>query len=112
MSLPTAEERERPMSYTIRNIPLRGSHPNPNMRELIFNHSGSVVFFSYRTPVAAKVPNPDGGWRYLQTLEKYSVTTTKHINNWIGRQDNTHGNIEYVDQKVIDALIPQDLNVG
>jgi len=38
-----------------------------------------TVFFSYRTPVAA-FHQTDG---YFRTTEKFSVTTSKHINQWL-----------------------------
>ena len=37
------------------------------------------VFFSYETPVAARLT--DG--TLIRTDERYSVTTTKHINKWL-----------------------------
>ena len=37
------------------------------------------VFFSYSTPVAARLT--DGS--LVRTDERYSVTTTKHINKWL-----------------------------
>ena len=37
------------------------------------------VFFSYNTPVAARLT--DGS--LVRTDERYSVTTTKHINKWL-----------------------------
>ena len=40
---------------------------------------GSVVFFSYETPVAAQ--QSDG--TYVRTSTKYSVTTSKHITQWL-----------------------------
>lgn len=39
-----------------------------------------VVFFSYNTPVAAQLS--DG--KYVRTNKKWSVTTSKHINQWLG----------------------------
>lgn len=38
-----------------------------------------TVFFSYSTPVAAYVPAL--GW--VRTAEKFSVTTSRHINQWL-----------------------------
>ena len=38
------------------------------------------VFFSYETPVAARLT--DGS--LVRTAERYSVTTSKHINKWLG----------------------------
>ena len=40
---------------------------------------GAVVFFSYETPVAAMLPSG----QYICTEQKYSVTTTKHLNKWL-----------------------------
>lgn len=40
----------------------------------------NLVLFSYQTPVAAWVRGR--GW--LRTDTKYSKTTTKHINKWLG----------------------------
>ena len=47
-----------------------------NQTELIFN-DGTHVLFSYETPVA--VSTVDG---IFITEQKYSNTTTKHINKW------------------------------
>ena len=56
-------------------------HLGPNMTELTFFDDNStvthVILFSYETPVA--------GWhvnRLFKTEEKYSRTTTKHINKY------------------------------
>ena len=57
--------------------------------------SGAVVFFSYRTPVAAQ--RAEGG--FIRTEEKYSKTTSKHINQWLdGRTAET------VPQSVLDDM--------
>ena len=40
---------------------------------------GAVVFFSYETPVAAMLPSG----QYIRTEQKFSVTTSKHINKWL-----------------------------
>ena len=48
-----------------------------NETEIKFNEE-TTVFFSYDTPVAAKV-----GVRYYRTKEKHSQTTTKHLNRWL-----------------------------
>lgn len=39
---------------------------------------GTIVFYSYNTPVAARV---DG--KYYRTSRRFSVTTSKHINQWL-----------------------------
>ena len=46
--------------------------------ELSFS-DGTLVLFSYNTPVAARVPNG----QVFRTSQKHSKTTTKHINGWI-----------------------------
>ena len=40
---------------------------------------GTSVLFSYRTPVAALTDNG-----YYRTSKKWSVTTSRHINKWLG----------------------------
>lgn len=54
------------------------------------------VFFSYETPVAARLT--DGS--LVRTDERYSVTTTKHINKWIGRAD-----FQFVSQYRLECLL-------
>ena len=58
--------------------------------------NGHTVFFSYNTPVAANLK--DGG--FVRTSTKYSVTTSKHITQWLDG-----ANARLVDQSEIDALI-------
>lgn len=48
----------------------------PNQTEVEIN--GATVLFSYKTPVAA---NKDGA--FYRTSQKWSVTTSKHINQWL-----------------------------
>ena len=54
------------------------------------------VFFSYETPVAARLT--DGS--LVRTDERYSVTTTKHINKWLQGCD-----CQTVPQYRIDCLL-------
>ena len=70
----------------IYRLPLDQSHPTTmKVQSLGANKTqvdladGTSVFFSYKTPVAALVPGK--GW--IRTSTRYSVTTTKHINQWI-----------------------------
>lgn len=56
-----------------------------------------TILFSYNTPVAALVPGI--GW--IKTDKKYSKTTTKHINSWLG--DKLYVNV--VPQAYIDSLL-------
>ena len=66
-----------------------------NQTQLNLN-DGTEVFFSYRTPVAAKLPNYD----YIRTATKWSTTTTRHINKWLeGVTAQT------VDQSILDNLV-------
>ena len=60
---------------------------------------GTSVFFSYKTPVAALVPGK--GW--IRTRTRYSATTTKHINQWIGAHAGAPAT--EVDQWDIDQLV-------
>lgn len=57
-------------------------------------NDGTVVLFSYNTPVAAHIP----GKAYIRTNKHHSMTTTRHINAWVGDCD-------VVDQSVIDSLV-------
>lgn len=43
---------------------------------------GTVILFSYETPVAAFVP----GQGYCRTSEHFSRTTSKHIAQWLRAQ--------------------------
>ena len=48
-----------------------------NSTQITFDN-GTQVFFSYETPVAAKVAG-----EHYRTSTKFSRTTSKHINNWL-----------------------------
>lgn len=58
---------------------------------------GTTILYSYQTPVAAFVP----GKGALCSSKKYSVTTSKHVNQAVGRWGATRTN---VDQGIIDQL--------
>jgi hypothetical protein len=47
----------------------------------VLNKSGYEILFSYETPVA--VYDQQRG-EYLRTEQKFSQTTSRHINKWIG----------------------------
>jgi len=64
-----------------------------NMTELVLGDV--VVLFSYETPVAAST---DSG--YVKTEEKYSPTTTKHVNKWLKGV-----NAKIVPQSTINSLV-------
>jgi hypothetical protein len=59
--------------------------------------SGVTILYSYKTPVAAFVP----GKGALCSSQKYSVTTSKHVNQAVARWGATRTD---VDQGVIDQL--------
>ena len=66
-----------------------------NQTEVSINN-GTQIFFSYRTPVAAYLP--DKG--YVRTERFWSKTTSRHINKWL---DNVN-NVSEVSQSVLDNL--------
>lgn len=49
-------------------------------QSLVQLNNGVEVLVSYETPVACFIP----GKGYFQSETKYSKTTSKHINTWIG----------------------------
>ena len=67
----------------------------PNQTE-IHKDNGTIVFVSYETPVAAFVD----GYRWVRSAEKYSVTTSKHVNKWLAGLT-----VETVPQARLDALM-------
>lgn len=62
--------------------------------------TGVTVLYSYKTPVAAYIP---GAGRVYETETKYSVTTTRHIGQFVARHTK-HGERADVPQRVIDNL--------
>jgi len=58
------------------------------------------VLYSYSTPVAAFVP----GVGYLQTQQHYSVTTSRHINKWLGSKGLLYTGGITVPQSEIDRI--------
>jgi hypothetical protein len=52
-----------------------------NMTELTID--GAQILFSYKTPVAVLILEPDnGGWHQYKTDKFWSRTTSRHINQW------------------------------
>ena len=74
-----------------------------NMTEV--DTSEARILFSYRTPVAAYV----FGRGYVRTEKWFSVTTTRHINKWIGMNMPVSGHVavttEEVAQTYLDNLV-------
>ena len=78
-----------------------------NQNELIVQIPGfrgdTKILFSYQTPVAAMNHSPEWHEKFgngmIKTDKKWSVTTSKHINKWMG------GNFgAKVDQSILDSL--------
>ena len=59
-------------------------------------NNGSEVFFSYDTPVAARLQD----YEYLRTQDFYSKTTSRHINKYL---DGV--NAKKVTQQTINNLV-------
>ena len=70
-----------------------------NMTEV--ETSEARILFSYRTPVAAYV----FGRGYVRTEKWYSVTTTRHINKWIGMDMPTSGHIAVTTKEVAQTYL-------
>ena len=66
-----------------------------NMTEV--ETSEARILFSYRTPVAAYV----FGEGYVRTEKWWSVTTSRHINKWIGKDVA----VKEVAQTYLDNLV-------
>mgnify|MGYP003659868098 CR=1 FL=1 len=64
-------------------------------RTEVHTNEGAVIFFSYNTPVAAQLAQ--GG--FVRTNTRWSVTTSKHINQWLDG-----AKAKAVDQSVLDTL--------
>ena len=62
--------------------------------------NGTIVFVSYETPVAAFIP----GRGFVKTSTKWSVTTSKHVNQFIQRTNPTI-NIPEESQEFFDTLL-------
>ena len=60
---------------------------------------GKTVLFSYKTPVAAWIGNGTE-LGYFRTNKKWSVTTSRHINKWLGDIRATEKEQEFFDNLV------------
>ena len=58
--------------------------------------NGTQIFFSYKTPVAAYLPEKG----YVRTDKFWSVTTSRHINKWLQGVNN----VSEIDQSILDNL--------
>jgi len=59
-----------------------------------------TILFSYKTPVACHIE----GQGYFRTEQKWSTTTSRHINEWL-REMGSH-DCESKPQKFFDTLVP------
>ena len=66
-----------------------------NQHEVTIN-DGTQIFFSYRTPVAAYLPQKG----YVRTEKFWSVTTSRHINKWLKGVNE----VTEIEQSVLDNL--------
>ena len=67
-----------------------------NQTQIVVNDV--TILFSYNTPVAAQMANGD----LIRTNKRWSSTTSKHINAWLG--DSGIQRAKSVEQSVLDAL--------
>jgi hypothetical protein len=74
---------------------LKINNIGPNQTEL-YRTSGTRILISYSTPVAAVL----NSGRRIKTSTKYSNTTTRHINSWLGSS-----NSDIVPQYELDWLL-------
>ena len=59
-----------------------------------------VILFSYKTPVASMDRSEwvlTGRVKYFRTAKKHSVTTTRHINQWLNGEKAEERKQEYFD---------------
>ena len=66
-----------------------------NQTEVSIN-DGTQIFFSYKTPVAAYLPEKG----HVRTSQFWSVTTSRHINKWLKGVNE----VTEIDQSVLDNL--------
>jgi hypothetical protein len=71
-----------------------------NKTELQLN-DGTIIFFSYQTPVAAYIPEKG----YVHTNKKYSVTTSGHITRWLDSKGLVRNDCETVEQTFLNNLV-------
>lgn len=64
-----------------------------NMTEV--EYADKLVLFSYKTPVAAKINRT-----YYKTSQKWSNTTTRHVNQWLNGAET-----ELKPQSFFDELV-------
>lgn len=88
-----------------------------NMTELHLNN-GTIVLFSYETPVAAITFKNGCHSDVIKTSKKWSNTTTRHINKWFNMNNDYEPskhlsafNVKEVDQSILDNLVNESSEV-
>lgn len=84
------------MNKTIKQVGRKSAHVHTYM-------NNTMVLFSYCTPIAAYIP--DNG--YHATVDKYSVTTTRHLSGWL-RTHNNPNTIPTDERKLVQLLATMD----
>ena len=80
---------------------------SPNETEVHFNKrlvdetKRATFFFSYDTPVAAKV-----GTTYYKTEEKFSNTTSRHLNKWLEDVECEVQPQSWFDKAILEVHLP------
>ena len=74
-----------------------------NMTQLTLN-TDIVVLFSYETPVAALTEEG-----YVRTSHKWSPTTTRHINKWLGGVEAKEKPQEFFDSLTMKSKIREKI---
>jgi len=66
----------------------------------VLETENNSILFSYKTPVAAFI----SGLGVVRTSKKWSVTTSRHINKWLGTEFSGM-ECKEVDQTILDNLV-------
>ena len=75
-----------------------------NITEIQLNNT--IVLVSYETPVALVHPIWHGKEpRALKTSEFHSITTSKHINQWLKNNGINSDEVKYAPQKYFNGLL-------
>lgn len=70
-----------------------------NMTELEYD-DGRLILFSYKTPVACRTKD----FKFYQTAEHYSPTTTKHITKWLTQFSRSRHCVESMPANYFNAI--------
>ena len=76
-----------------------------NMTEVKMT-GGLTVLFSYKTAVACLWTNGNDAYKAFKTEKKWSATTTRHINKWLGLHPEVFG-AAYKPQEYFDNLLAE-----